>query len=278
MKKTAYCKFDPTFDLEKSVGALRIYLPANIGYINFNIAHCIYAERVCDTWRISKAFAVDDQLENPYVLTHTAEWEMALRIEGRDDFIGGYVHGDEIFTDIRLLVDGCERQITSLSELTGFGSLRLQVESIGYDPADHETKALKHIKEYIIDSHGISVEQKVQWLNDYELNKCYLAMMPPLKTVTDSVYTDVDKTVKKLVANNCLVENCRSATLFGTESKLSFTMSVPKYPFNEIGNLFAVSDNGGLAYNKMYFYACKSGIVKAGEVWESRTHYTIQNG
>ena len=278
MEKALYCQYDENFAIENSVGALRIYLPANIVYINWNIAHCVREEFVCDTWRITRAFAVDDQFQNACELTTTAEWDMALRIKGRDDFIGGYMHGDEKFTAIRLFADDCEKQITSFEELTKFNSLRLQVESVGYDPDDHKTEAVNHFKEYIIDSDGIAIEQKVQWLNDYQVGNCYLAMMPPLKELTDSYYTDAEKTAKKINISGFEAEKCSSATQFGTESKLTYRMSVPKYPGNESGNRFLITDNGGGAYNKMYFFASEGGDVRRGEVWESRTEYSIQKG
>lgn len=278
MKKRAYCIFDSLFDGEKSVGALRIYLPTKIGYINFNIGHSVDKEIVCDMWRMTFAYACDDDFKNAYPLNPSAEWDMAVRIKDRDDFIGGQLHGDEIYTGMKLFVDGAEKDLCSLTELTAFDALIMQVESIGYDPKDHRTEALKHYKEYTVTADGISTEQRVEWLNDYELSSCYLAMMPPLKTYTDSYYTDADTTVRKITNSNFRLENRRSATLFGEESKLHFRMSVPKYPKYDTGNCFLLSDNGGRPYNKMYFPVCTSACVKNGEVWESRTEYIIRRG
>ena len=274
MKKAA-CIYDLGFNLESGVGALRLYLPANIGYINFNIAHSIKEDRFCDTWRLSKAFAADDDFKNEVELTSTAEWDMALKIKNRDDFIGGYMHGDEKFTGIRLLVDGQEREITTLSELTRFDNIRLQVESEGYDPADHKTIVLKHFKEYIIDANGVSIKQRVEWLSDCELNACYMAMMPPLKDLTDFYYTDVDPT-PKAITGDLTVNNCASATLFKING-LEYTMSVPRYPKYDTGNKFLITDNGGNPYNKMYFVVCRDASVKCAEVWESQTEYIIKN-
>lgn len=209
------------------------------------------------------------------MLTSTAEWDMALKIKDRDDFIGGYMHRDEKFTSIRLFVDGKECEITSFSELTRFDNIRLQVESIGYDPADHITTALKHFKEYVIDAEGISIEQRVEWLNDYDLTSCYMAMMPPLKDFTDTYYTDTDPTPKAITVG-LTVDNCASATLFNWGG-MEYTMSVPKYPKYDTGNKFLLTDNGGNPYNKMYFVVCGYASVKSGEIWESTTQYTIKN-
>ena len=278
MKKQLYCQYDPTYDLEKSIGALRIYVPAGCGYINYNIAHGMDAKIVCDTWRLSRAFTVDDACENPCPLNPQAEWDMALRIHGRDDFIGGMLHGDEIFSVMRLFVDEIRTEMSLLSDLTPFTTLRMQVESVGYDPDDHKTEALNHFKEYIMSADGVAIEQKVAWLNDYRLDKCYMAMMPPFKAFTDSYFTDTDPRVKKITTSRFEVEGCRSATLFGAQSRLVFHMSVPKYPSYETGNRFFVSDNNGRPYHKMYFPVCCSAEVTRGEIWETRTEYAIQYG
>ncbi len=279
MEKQLYCKFDMGYKEESSVGALRIYIPTKKGYINFNISHAVKEEVVADNWRLSYAYACDDELQNEYPLNPSAEWDMALLIKGRDDFLGGVLHGDEISTDIHLFIDGAETEITSIYELKAFNKLNVMVDSVGYDPADHKTKVLIHKKEYIITKDGVALEQQVKWLDDYTLDTCYMAMMPPLKEYTDSYCTDVDPAPRDITTSNFEVANCKSATLFGKESGLLFRMSVPKYPCLETGGHFILCDNGGRPYNKMYFPLChRKGEAKCGDKWETRTEYTITNG
>ena len=278
MKKGLYCKYDSGFSLEKSVAALRVYIPTKLGYVNYNVAHAVHSEIFCDTWRLSHAFACDDNFENEYCLNPSAEWDMALRIQDRDDFIGGQLHGDEIFSSVKFFIDGVQKEITCFAELTAFNVLTIEVESVGLDPSDHKTEVLKHFKKYVINADGVAVEQRVEWLGDYLLTSCYLAMMPPFKEFTDSYYTDIDTEVKRITVSDFAVKNCKSATLFGEKSGLLFRMSVPKYPSYETGNQLLVSDNRGRPYNKMYFSVCRSASVRCGEIWESRTEYVIQNG
>ncbi len=276
MKKGTYCRYDATFSHEMSEGALRLYLPTEDGYINYNIAHTVVPKIVCDTWRLSYAFACDDRLANEYPITPNAEWDMAVKLCGRDDFIGGRMHGDEVFTDMRLLIDGEAREMTALTETIPFEEVRVQVDSVGYDPADHESVALLHSKEIAVTAKGVILTQRVEWQNDYALESGYLAMMPPAKSLTDFYYTDVDPTPRPITEHRFEVEGCRSATLFGKESGFSFRMAVPRYPVCELGSLFLMSDNKSDRYNKMYFPVCRDFSVKRGECWESRTEYEIQ--
>ena len=105
--KRACCRYDPSVDFEGARGGLRIFLPTVRGYVNFNLVHSVKEDRNCDMWRISKAYAFDDRLENEYELTPKgAEWDMAVKLDGRPDFVGGYAHGDELYTTLSVNVDG----------------------------------------------------------------------------------------------------------------------------------------------------------------------------
>ena len=277
IEKRAYCQYDPTVDFERSVGGLRIFLPTAVGYINYNIVHSVHEGKNCDMWRLGKAFARDDELMNEYELTPKgAEWDMALRIEGRKDFIGGYAHGDEIFNSITVKVDGRAVEMESLVELTPFEKIVITVGSVGYDPDDSVTEAIKHFKEYVIDKKGIELNPRVEWLGEYSLVSCFMAMMPPLKTLTESFYTNVDETPKEAITNYGTVLKATEAVVYGPS--LRYTMSIPRYPSLPGGDRFSMTDNRGCAYNKMYFRVCHGNTVSKGDVWESTTKYSITNG
>ena len=229
-----------------------------------------------DIWRLGQAYAFDDNPKNEYAITPAgAEWDMALMLSGRKDFIGGSAHGDEKYTSLSMFIDGKSVDITSIEDLTSFNVITIMETSIGYDPNDHKTQALKHYKEYIIDKNGITLNQKVEWLNDYTLGSSYMAMMPPLKTLTDSLYTNVDYTPKEAISNYGSILGVTKAVVYGTN--LQFTMSIPKYPSLTGGDRFLLTDNTGGAYNKMYFVVCNGASVSSGDVWETTTQYNITN-
>ena len=281
LEKRMYCRYEQSINFEGAVGGLRIFIPAENGYVNYNFVHSVCEDRNCDMWRLSQAYAFDDSLENGYELTpNGAEWDMALRLSGRPDFIGGFAHGDERFTSISVEIDERCIKIDSLETLTPFENLFISVDSVGYDPNDSLTKALCHHKEYTVRADGITLYQKVEWLNGYTLGSSYMAMMPPRKSLTELFYTDVDRTPKEAASNyvgDSLVgmEGATEAVVYGAESGIAFWMSVPQYPSLVGGNRFFLTDNNGGLYNKMYFVICNGAVVSKGDVWETVTKYAI---
>ena len=276
--KNLCCIYDESLSFESAKGGLRIFCPTENGYVNYNILHTIDSSRYSDVWRIGQALFFDDNLSNSYPISvQGAEWDMALKIDGRNDFIGGYAHGDESYTSVSFTIDGKEVDVTTINELIDFEEIIINESSIGYDPNDHITEALYHDKEFVITKDGIKLNQRVQWLNEYKIMSSYLAMMPPLKSLTDHFYTDTLNEPLLCSSNMGTFNNAKEAVVYGEESGLYFEMSVPNYPSLKTGNYFLLADNGGGAYNKMYFVLCNGYNVSPNEVWESTTIYKIYN-
>ena len=276
-KKAAFGLYSKEKTDDSGIESLKVFLPSGEGYINHNIVHSFSDKSKCDTWRLSTVYFCDEDFDRVKPLTRSgAEWEMALKLEGRPDFIGGYAHGDEVFESIKVTVDGCEIALDSLSAPTKFDSLSFEVFSTGYDPIDSATEVLLHYKKITVEGLSVKVEQRVEWLGDYALGRSYMAMMPPLKAVTDHYCTDVDP-IKKPIKLAEDISGCGSdAISLGGESGFTFEMKVEKYLADkEKGNSFLVTDNGGVPYNKMYFILHHGGFASKGDVWETVTEYSI---
>ena len=277
-EKIPYYKYETAPSFESGTEYLRLFLPCERGFVNFNIIRSVRADAFADIFRLGQAFAYDDNLENEFSITpERAEWDMAIKIFGREDFIGGLIHGDEVSDGISVTADGKAVDITKLSEFTPFTVLKISIDSIGYDPDDHKTKVLLHKKEYTVDKNGITSRQRVEFLGDYHLNNSYLAMMPPKKQYTDSYFTDKAETPSK-ITREIREMGVRQATVFGEESAMSFTMAIKEYPDLPNGNIFLITDNSGNPYNKMYFCATTDYTVKRGDVFSSVTEYKISIG
>lgn len=275
--KRPYCIYDPKSDIEYADGCFKIFLPTDKGYVNYNVVHSLRPEITANVWRLGQVFAYDDDLNETAALTRFgAEWDMAIHIIGRDDFIGGSNHGDELFYSISLNLDGRYCDIRSITELTPFDTLTVSAESAGYDPDDHTTKVLLHRKDWTFDPRGVTTAQKIEFLGEYTLNNSYLAMMPPLKVLTDTYFTGLDTTPKDIVIETVL-EGEKSATLYGKDSGVYYTMSIPEYPTGG-GARFIITDNNKSPYNKMYFLVCTLREVVKGEVWNSVTRHEIAIG
>jgi hypothetical protein len=275
LEKQLYCQYDPTMSNESCIGGLRVYVPTTVGYINYNLGHSVDANNNCDTWRLTTAYAYDDNLKNGYALTAGGEWDMALKISGTDDFIGGY-NGDEVYTSCTFLIDNKIKDVTQIVDLTPFETIMVFVISFGYDPTDHATEVFYNDKTFTFDENGVKLNQTIEWLGDYSLEECYVAMVTPSSSFTDSYYTDVD-TALKPIQGSFTVNNCSSATVVGKEGKIRFTASIPNYPACGLGDCVFTLDNCDGAYNKAYFAVCRYAEVSEGEIWEFTTQYNIQN-
>lgn len=276
LKRIPYFRYDTESAFESGTEYLRIFLPCERGFVNFNIIRSVKPEAFADIFRLGKAFAYDDNLENGYAITpERAEWDMAIKIVSREDFIGGLIHGDEISDGISVIVDGKAVNVSDFTDFTPFTEMKITVNSVGYDPADHKTEALLHKKEYTVTENGITSRQRVEFLGDFTLENSYLAMMPPCKDFTDSYFTDLDQDPKPATSGT-RISGAKSATVFGAESGISFTMAIPEYPTLFGGDQFCLSDNGGRNYNKMYFPVTTADTVKCGDVWNSVTEYKIK--
>jgi len=125
MSKLAYCEYT-TGNLEDSgTEALRIFLPAARGYILHCFIHSVREDYGCDVWRLGPAYHVADDFADAALLTTPrAEWEMAIRLKERPDFIGGVIHGDERMTRVVFRLDGRETVPAALRERTEYSAQR----------------------------------------------------------------------------------------------------------------------------------------------------------
>lgn len=288
----SWVSYDAKMNYENGTEGLAIYLPTEKGYVNYNFVHTVHPDRNADMWRLSVTNLCDENGQFIKRITKSgAEWEMAIKIAGRPDFIGGYAHGDEKFHSMVITLDGMEVEDIKALEHTAFSSMRITVCSEGYDPKDGATKALEHCKEYEITHSGISLHQTVKWCNDYVLDDrlgSYLAMMPPMKhsnldetdIITDSYYTNLNVEPVKIDGNGYSIKQSDAETLcvMGLESGLCFKMTKSDYlPKCNHGEMMIVTDNGEKNnYNKMYFVFAQNDKVSSGDVWSATTTYQIE--
>lgn len=266
-----------TGTFENATERLLIYTPTTSGYIRYNMNHYEKAEINADSWGIYGAYAVDSNLENAIALTTPGEWECALHLEGRPDFSGGITHGDEIYSNLYIFVDG---KLTQLNEITtiSFDELRIVEDSTLYDPNDNVSEIASHGREYIFSIEELKLNQNVTWKVAESLTSCYMAMFPPAKTITNAVYTNLD-----FIPYNIPVpfvgkteSNVTKSNIYSSESGFFAEFEITKYPTGlPGGDKWLLTDNGGGDYNKMYYIICNSGASSVGEQWNTTTHYKL---
>ena len=275
MAKQAFCDYVVGEIEDSGREALRVFLPAERGYILHWFIHSVKEACGCDTWRLGPLYHVDDTLTRFVQLTRPrAEWEMALRLKERPDFIGGVVHGDERMTAVEFRMDGKPFLPCDLRGDNPFTKLEVTVCSEGFDPNEPQQRVLLHGKTLTFTAAGVDVCQRVEWLGDYLLGNSYMAMMPPLKEWTDRYKID---TVVGLMPIEVGGARGVAATeeLYLCGDAYGFSMRVPRYLSKAEGNQYLITDNGGSSYNKMYFVLAHGGSVRAGDVWETETVYHV---
>ena len=280
MSKKSFCQYVRGAIDEAGVEAVKVFVPLDKGYINYNIIHSVRVGIQCDTWRLGATYYCNESLEKVKPLTRAgAEWEMAIKIKDRPDFIGGYAHGDEALDRAVLNVDDVCCEIDAFLTLTEFENLSLEVWSRGFDPSNTDVEALVHYKKITVNSSGVRVQQRVDWLGNYELDRSYMAMFAPLKTETNHYYSASDRTLKAIGENVGVSGFDRAGALYlNGKTGFTFCLKVEKYLSDiEQGHEFLISDNGGVPYNKMYFALHHNGCVKKGDFWETVTGYSIEN-
>ena len=261
---------------------LRVYIPASYGYILYDLYHFDDDTNNCNDWQVHQAYHVKNDLSAAVNLSANAEWECALRLNGRDDFSGGHTHGDEIMTAATLLLDGAPVTISSLTTLTEFRTLQLIRTSKMYDPADHTTAIADHGVKYTFDKSGLRIDQSIKWLVAAQLANCFLCMFPPAKNRLDRAVVNTDFSVIELPSENdaplttVTKPNADAVTMWDTSGGFSAVVSVPVYPRGLTGgDQLSISDNSGNSYNKVYFKVCGGGNSTVGELWKSTSLYKI---
>jgi len=143
-----------------------------------------------------------------------------------------------------------------------------------FDPAAPTEQVLRHYKRFVIHSEQIRVEQRVEWLTDVPLAQSYMAMMPPLKLVTDRYRIGEEEFVP--IVCRSLSESGRFDTIsLCGNMGLTFTMTVLQYLSRNGENTCIITDNGGDQYHKMYFVLKHDGQASRGDIWETVTQYSI---
>lgn len=280
------------FEYEKSTAQINIYLPTKYGYIRYAFGHSVDANINADSWRIFRAIAVDENLVDRFRITAYGEWEMALRLDGGTDFIGGVLHGDEVMEDVTFFLDGKETDISTLTSLTGFTELRIVENTLLYNPDVANENVAAHSKEYIFTADGVTINQRVKWLMAKTLTTSYSCMFPLIRgndtvselQITADYYDDNDyKTYDVSVGGMSGYpftwhSGVTRANLWAEESGIFASAEIVKQPPAITGGGMSFLQNTVNQYNKLYFSICGIGATyttSANETWRWSQRYTI---
>lgn len=255
---------------------VRLFLPAESGYVRYDFLHWICKETNADVWRINAAAAADDALRERFPLTAGGEWETALLLRGRPDFCGGRAHGDHIFQTIHFTADGVPFTPAHAAAPIPFTDLRASQNDTLFDPADSVTPVARRHCVHRFTAGEMTVTQRLEWLGAFPLTRAFLAMFTPRWDVTGNWYTDNDPVPKKIdnsARYSFSIPGARKLVIYGDHVRGDFWVTrYPELP----GGCALMTNNGHIAadaYNKGYFMVCDAFMTEAGMVWESEAHY-----
>lgn len=230
----------------------------------------------------------EDKTTVIFPVVTTGEWEMAVKIDGRTDFIGCMNHGSEISTIADLYFDGLKMAITDGASFQ-CSEIKANQKSTMYDPADETTVVGYHYKTHIITADGIRIEQRIEWVHDETMAASYVMMMPAVRgsddvssvQVTDRAYDDwnmaesnVATTTFSPVSIGGQIYRGHTLCLYGTTSGVVIESSCEIK--DEPAGVFAYLHNAQL-YNKWYYAYCGDGYaVHDEDEWEWVSRYKIR--
>lgn len=261
---------------------IKIYVPTESGYIRYDMYHFEDGDVNSNCWQLYHIYRCNDALTGDEDLTVTAEYECAVRLAGWPNFVGGHVHGNEVINNMTVLIDGVPVAIGSGMNSLLFDKITLIETSTLYDIADGTTPIADHGRQYDFTIDGLNLKQSLKWRIAASLDNCYMAMFPPSKDWIDRGAVNSDFEVIELSSDaatpltTVIKENADKITLWDTNTRVSAIFGANKYPTGLVGgDRITISDNEGMAYNKVYIKVCGGGTSSVGELWLSDTYYKM---
>lgn len=262
---------------------LDIFIPSASGYVKYVFGRSNNQTGYLDLWKMLNAYKCNDAGVEQLAITTAGEWEAAIFIIGRDDFMGG-VHGDEIYTSIKCFADGALVDLATAQSGLKFNELRVLETSTMYDPADHTTQMATHTSEHVFTADGLVINQSIKWLASAQLGSSYMAMFPVAQAVSSAYCTDKDYTpvaIPEGGAGQINIYGVKSVNVWDEASGIFCVFGVERYVNTQDDTRHFLMHNNGQSgtYNKCYFFTSHSGdSVSANDIWKSTTIYKIMAG
>lgn len=279
----------PFLSVEMHTDYIYYYMPTNSGnWLRYKFNHFVDQASNANGWvqRNVDLVSADKETVIFPVITN-GEWEMAIQLSDRPDFIGCQNHGSEVSTIVSFMFDGVEKAIT---DGTAFdcASIKVIEKSTMYDPNDETTIVGYHYKTYEITTNGIKIRQRIEWIADNTAMKSYVMMIPAVRgndntssvQVTDRAYDDYHMVICNVATTtfnptDVSAQNYKGNTLclYGTTSGIAITGEcIIKNPSTSV---FAFLSNATY-YNKWYYGYCGDNYpITSGDVWEWESTYKI---
>ena len=275
-------------DVEMHNGYFYYYIPTVSGYyLRYKFVHFVDNGMNADGW-VQRTVDLVSHSKKVVItpVVNDGEWEMAIMITGRPDFIGCMNHGSEISTIVNFYFDGVNSAITEGKSLV-CKEIKINQKSTMYDPADETTIVGYHYKTYIITADGIEIRQRIEWVTAQNLGLSYTCMLPAIRG--NDTYTPIQVTDRAYDEKTFTEYDCSTTSmdpyltnqndkgdrfnLYGTAS--GFSLLAECLMKDKPDSACAFLSNA-VYYNKIYFAHNGTNYdVANGDVWEWVSKYKI---
>lgn len=268
--------------VDKSTEKFDVYVPkrglSELKYIHYVILHSVDDDERCDVWRIGYCYLSSLDFIDEKQITTTGEWEMAIKLLGKDDFIGGYMHGDEKQYNIKFFSNGVEFDKNVFSDIRYVDSFSFIQQSDMYDPAPPYLtyKVAEHysLHEFNVkNEHQLEITQRIKWRMKLNFLTSYLAMFPIAKNMSSKYFGNYDFTLNE-TPPYIKLNDINEVRLNSQNENVSCVFGISEYPdFDD--KQFLISDNGGTQYNKCYYIISDNNMTDTNKIWKSKTYYDV---
>ena len=220
-------------------------------------------------------------------LTTDGVWEFALKEKGQPQFMGGS-HGNEVMTDVYMLVDGIQKELGTTEKFT-CNNIQFVQKSTIYRVYT-QTPLANTVKAYDITAKdGIKITGEFDWIESIVLEgTSYFPMLPIKRTLTDDVtqitdrfVRDSDYDIKDISTTSSVVSSGASepttgvtvSNMWGQSSGLSVKITSLKKAREEESMYITASQ----LYNKFYYQIIGKSdyTVDVGEKMKSTVLFKI---
>lgn len=263
--------------------AVTVYTKTQAGnWIGYPLRHIVDSLSNYDSWSLIRADEfdrVDDSFVSsgrfPNKLMSAGVQEAAWRESGNTtDFIGGALHGDEVFTSIIMQVDGKLVNPTSETLLTACKDVRFVITSTVYSNNTPEQAAITRKRVYDFDNAGVSLDIQNTFLVDKTFTRLFHNALAYTVGTYNHYYVDKELIVNVIDgAERSIDDDVREYTLIG--ANVSAKVQVLDIDAGPIYPRFLISSTG-----KPYFDLINGsgGFTKAalaGDTWRIKSRYEL---
>lgn len=259
--------------------------PASNRYIRYRMQRVTTPAINSDVWRWNEVWECERTGEYTFSallqLANNGENEMAIRQDGKADFMGGTAHGDEELFSVRFMVDGV---VKALGGAANYRARRVEFLQ-GSDLYEVDTvtpksnRVAKSYKRWVFDAGAVEVTNHVVWEDSITLAQCFMTMLTWLRLsgatqISDTgfrapLWAEEDISVAGFSPVYSTANIAKASGPNGHSAEVEIVEG-----WDKPGRGFYFSP--AVAYNKFYFEFCGAAYVTAvGEIMRSRAIYRI---